>query len=455
MPFDMNHEQFLEKARCSKEEWEATRLKWTDFEAIAKDHEHASKTLSLHGAAIATRLQAFEGVHSVRWRTKDTYGLLKKILRKNLETPVKHKWISVTSDNYREIVSDLIGVRALHLLKEDCILIDEQIRSTWNITDSSIFIREGDTAITEIIDRGATEEKHDAGYRSIHYSLIYHPEKKPILVEIQVRTIFQEGWSEIDHKVRYPDYSDNEMLTYFLGVFNGLSGTADDMGSFVMTLDQLIRTTGAAILQGEAALAERDSDIESMQQELNKLKEEGSASKSIIDSLQNSVNNIKDKNTETSKTNDRTHAPDRNFSDAFSRIRVGITDEQRKTISDLITPNSSRLSRLLANINPSMENFSAAAAAAAGLRASMVPNLNNLHDITSVLNPHSEHLKPIPKRPPPIEPLKTIVSDIKPIETNFTIGSASNNSKDKAKGKTRKKTTKADESSPEKDNKET
>ena len=454
MPFDMNHEQFLEKARCSKEEWEATGLRWTDFEAIAKDHEHASKTLSLHGAAIATRLQAFAGVHSVRWRTKDTYGLLKKILRKNQETPVKPKWLSVTSDNYREIVSDLIGVRALHLLKEDCILIDEQIRNTWNITDSSIFKREGDTAITEIINRGATEEKHDAGYRSIHYSLIYHPEKNPILVEVQVRTIFQEGWSEIDHRVRYPDYSDNEMLTYYLSVFNGLSGTADDMGSFVMTLDQLIRTTGAAILQGEAALAERDSDIESMQQELNKLREEGQASKSIIDSLQNSVNNIKDKNTETSKTKDRTHAPDRSIGDAFSRINIGITDQQRKTISDLIIPNSAHLKRLMTSLQPGLGS-SAAAAAEVALRASMMPNLDKLRDITSILNPHTDHFKTISKRPPPIEPLKTIVSDIKPVEANVTIGSTSSNGTDKTKGKVRNKTTRANDPSPEKDKKDT
>lgn len=346
MSFTLTLEEFLTKAGYTAKDWEKSTLDWSQLETIAKHHDNALKTLSLHGGSIANRLQEFNGVHSVRWRVKDTFGLLKKILRKNLESLPKEKWVGITSKNYRSVVSDLIGVRALHLLKEDCFAIDEQIRETWNITDTSIFKRNGDRELTEIIERGAKEDIHDAGYRSIHYDFSYGAEKEPILVEVQVRTIFQEGWSEIDHKVKYPDFSENSLLIHYLDLFNGLSGTADDMGSFVIQLDQLIKTTDTAILEGEAALAARDSDIEALQQEINKLKSEGSASKTTIDSLQTSVDNIKEKNTAKSKTYGLAQILASNSSDIFNSKLLTTDPEYLKSISR-VTNRTSSLAKLI------------------------------------------------------------------------------------------------------------
>lgn len=340
MHFQMTLDQFLQKAGYTVEDWVRSGLDWANFEAIARHHDQALQILALHGGAIANRIQAFNAVHSVRWRIKDTFSLLKKLLRKNLETPIKPKWTGVTAENYRSVVSDLIGVRALHLLKEDCITVDEQIRATWGVTDTAIFKRQGDRELTEIIKRGASEDIHEAGYRSIHYAISYNPEKEPILVEIQVRTIFQEGWSEIDHKVRYPDFSDNELLTYYLSVFNGLSGTADDMGSFVIKLDQLIRTTDAALLQGELALAARDSDIESMQKEIDNLKSEGLTSKGIIDSLQNSINNIREKSTTKTKSIGIASSLGKSLADYYRASQLPYDDEYQKKLKEMFGTNS-------------------------------------------------------------------------------------------------------------------
>lgn len=58
------------------------------------------------------------------------------------------------------------------------------------------------------------------------------------MVEIQVRTIFEEGWSEIDHNVRYPRLSSDPYLTDFLTMFNRLAGSADEMGTFIKALSQ-------------------------------------------------------------------------------------------------------------------------------------------------------------------------------------------------------------------------
>lgn len=296
MAFALTREEFILKAGYTEEDWAKSALNWNDLLLIAKHHDAALHTLTLHAGAIANRIQAFSKVHSVRWRVKDTYGLLKKILRKNLELEVKKKWKSISVENYRSAVSDLIGVRALHLLIEDCIEVDEQIREVWDAHDITIFKRDGDSSLSEIIERGAVEEPHNSGYRSIHYGIKYQPEKEPIFVEIQVRTIFQEGWSEIDHKVKYPDFSDNEYLTSFLSVFNGLAGTADEMGSFVIKLDNLIKTQGAVAIQNEITLAARDAEVEKLQKEIDKLKENDKIPKTSIRSMQNSVDKIKENN---------------------------------------------------------------------------------------------------------------------------------------------------------------
>lgn len=386
MPFTMTLEQFLEKSGYNLEDWERSGLIWNNFEAIAKHHDNALQILALHGGAIANRIQAFKAVHSVRWRIKDTFSLLKKILRKNLEASSKSKWVGVTPENYRSVVSDLIGVRALHLLKEDCTLIDEQIRDTWGVTETAIFKRQGDRALTEIIDRGATEDIHDAGYRSIHYAISYNPEKEPILVEVQVRTIFQEGWSEIDHKVRYPDFSNNELLTYYLSVFNGLSGTADDMGSFVIKLDELIRSNDAALLQGELALAARDSDIESMQKEIDKLKTEGHASKATIDSLQNSINNIKEKNTTKSKSIGMTSSIGKTLADYYKLSQITSEDEKLKNLSKIFG-NSAEYIKATSNIfGPNLDYLNS-------IPLGATQNAEYLKNISSIFNPNAEYIK--------------------------------------------------------------
>lgn len=354
----MNLETFLSESGYTHEDWEKSGLEWAQLEGIAKHHNTSLKTLALHGGSIANRLQEFTGVHSVRWRVKDTFGLLKKILRKNLEAEPKDKWKNISSKNYTTVVSDLIGVRALHLLKEDCFIIDEQIRETWETNQISIFKRSGDRELTEIIERGAKEEIHNAGYRSIHYDLVYSPEKKPIYVEVQVRTIFQEGWSEIDHKVKYPDFSENTVLIHYLDLFNGLSGTADDMGSFVIQLDQLIKQTDSAILKGEADLIARDADIEALQQEVNKLKAEGKISETSIDSLQSSVNKIKYKSSYDTETKSQRRTG-KSLSELLGPAHPTADMNSKRNIGTVFDSNNS-IRRLIDQINTPSNNLSKA-----------------------------------------------------------------------------------------------
>ncbi len=203
-------------------------------------------------------IQRFGGVHSVRWRVKDVEHLIEKIVRKRAEG--KYEGISV--DNYFETVTDLIGIRALHLFKEDCFDIHRELLAQWTPLDSQqmAYIREGDDV--EFADRlreqGLEVKVHVAGYRSLHYVFEINPTRRVIRAEVQVRTIFEEGWSEIDHTVRYPNFGDDPLINYFLNIFNRMAGSADEMGAFVRGLTTFFTSQQDAI---NAMKSERDEAI--------------------------------------------------------------------------------------------------------------------------------------------------------------------------------------------------
>ncbi len=69
----------------------------------------------------------------------------------------------------------------------------------------------------------------------MHYIIKY----KGIYLEIQVRTLFEEGWGEIDHAVVYPYYQNDKVLKEYTELLNRLSGLADEMSSFFNRLKNL------------------------------------------------------------------------------------------------------------------------------------------------------------------------------------------------------------------------
>ncbi len=88
-----------------------------------------------------------------------------------------------------------------------------------------VYKRSGDS---RIYDENLIEIRSGGIYRSLHYIIKY----KGYYVEIQGRTLFEEGWSEVDHDIVYPYYKNDEMLKDFSTLLNRLSGMADEMSSY-------------------------------------------------------------------------------------------------------------------------------------------------------------------------------------------------------------------------------
>lgn len=87
--------------------------------------------------------------------------------------------------------------------------------------------------------------------------------------EVQVRSIFEEGWSEIDHRIRYPYNQNNKLFSEFLSIFNRLSGSADEMGTFLQTLQLELSKLKVENLKN---VESRDKTIAELRKEVNSLK---------------------------------------------------------------------------------------------------------------------------------------------------------------------------------------
>lgn len=227
----MDKKLFLEKYNLDLEQLNKTGLSWEDVEAIYKDYSSFKTELEPTANYIVERIRKVETVHSTKMRIKDPEHLVEKIIRKNKDSAGK-----INISNYKTLITDLIGIRALHLFKEDWKTIHAHIEQTWDLDEKpKANIRDGDDDRL-FKEAGCEIARHSLGYRSVHYLVKSKPSKDVIIAEIQVRTIFEEGWSEVDHKIRYPYETGNTVLEGYLKVFNRLAGNADEMASFIVLL---------------------------------------------------------------------------------------------------------------------------------------------------------------------------------------------------------------------------
>jgi hypothetical protein len=133
----------------------------------------------------------------------------------------------------------LVGIRALHLFKEDWSAVHNYIRSTWDLAEKPIaYVRAGDSEkILEYYRQNdCTVREHGHGYRSVHYLIESRPDRETYTIEIQARTVFEEGWGEIDHVISYPYDQENELLVRLSSILNRLAANADELGSYMRYL---------------------------------------------------------------------------------------------------------------------------------------------------------------------------------------------------------------------------
>lgn len=146
--------------------------------------------------------------HSLKWRTKDPDHLKDKLRRKLLKAVEAGKELEVSEDDLFLKINDLAGLRILHLYTHQAGEIDKYLKE---VLDEVRFpLLEGPIAKTWDSESSAyfkglgfTTEESPTLYTSVHY-VIQTNFRNPITCEIQVRTLMEEVWGEVDHSINYP-----------------------------------------------------------------------------------------------------------------------------------------------------------------------------------------------------------------------------------------------------------
>ena len=272
---------FIKHYSLSKDKYINSKISIKELCEIETAYNVERDTLKAAATPFLETLRGIEEVHSLRMRIKDTDHLIKKIIRKQ----IKDKTLEITLGDYEEHIKDKIGIRVLHLYKTDWLSIHKFITKTWDLWESPFaYIREGDPD-DFYKKNGCKTEIHKDNYRSVHYLAKTKPMRNEISVEIQVRTLFEEGWSEIDHRIRYPDNVNNTILNEYLAIFNRLSGSADEMGTFILSLKTFLETQDKTKAAIQIELQRKNAELADM---IGKLK----ISKAEKQDLEEKVKNL-------------------------------------------------------------------------------------------------------------------------------------------------------------------
>lgn len=219
--------------------------------SIYTDYSNFKENLERVKEDIWSILEQFPGVHLHTSRIKSMESLIEKVINK------RHEWLAdddskyaqINVNNYRDIISDLIGLRLIinyrgywadlhekiierfpfdkNGIYEEDKLLPHSKNGSFLAELPKVYFAEGDD-IRKYVEKGLIPKKHKMNYRSIHYTVSFHN----VYIEIQVRTIYDEAWSDCDHSYVYKkdDNKSHTALAQMSGILAKLTNLSNDLG---------------------------------------------------------------------------------------------------------------------------------------------------------------------------------------------------------------------------------
>lgn len=203
---------------------------------IAKRHDFEIDALNLQSRLLANP-ELRKLIHSMKVRAKDPAHLKEKLVRKaNLATANSSEF-TINDESVFDEISDLAGVRLLHLhmrqiekihpmlvktlADEGYVMHVEPEAKTWDLEYEKMF-----AAMNIQVSR------NESLYTSVHYSIRQNLSTRR-LCELQVRTLAEEIWGEVSHTINYPSETDSvackEQLKALARFVSGCSRLVDSI----------------------------------------------------------------------------------------------------------------------------------------------------------------------------------------------------------------------------------
>lgn len=132
-------------------------------------------------------------IETIKSRLKSPESIIKKMKKKDLP---------LTTDAIEEYITDIAGIRIICSFEEDIYKM------------AKLLLQQDDVVLVEKKDY--IEKPKESGYRSLHLiveiPIFLEDEKRPMKVEVQLRTIAMDFWASLEHKIRYKKDIEPDLL---------------------------------------------------------------------------------------------------------------------------------------------------------------------------------------------------------------------------------------------------
>ena len=145
----MDKNEFLEIYDLEPQDLKDLGINWVDLYNILQDYKKSIDIYDARLTYVANVLRQHPKIHSVKTRVKDPKRLLQKLVRKTPNRREKYGDIfNFNIQNYKDEITDIMGIRAIHIFKDDWEEIHQFITNKWDVIETVANIREGDNVTT-------------------------------------------------------------------------------------------------------------------------------------------------------------------------------------------------------------------------------------------------------------------------------------------------------------------
>ncbi|BAZ93030.1 uncharacterized protein FOKN1_0628 [Thiohalobacter thiocyanaticus] len=221
-----------------------TRKECRLIESLLEEFDRNYRELSTFQRQVLTALEEDDllakHVHSIKSRIKNRDHLRDKLERKLRNSKEEGCSLEISDENLLTKINDLVGIRILHLYTAQLAELNPAILRIFDEQQYRLiegpFARTWDDESREFFrDHNIEAQQSDTLYTSVHY-VIESASRKKMTCEIQVRTLSEEVWGEVDHQLNYPHQTDSLACSEQLKVLARLTSSVSRL------VDSIFRT---------------------------------------------------------------------------------------------------------------------------------------------------------------------------------------------------------------------